>query len=146
MRIAGHGARVVGADAAPAMLVQAARKAGGRNVVLVAAGAEQLPFVDGAFDAAVTAISAHHWVDPGAGFKELARVLHPGGRVVVADVGRFGPIVDLLRKALVANTEHHPGWWAAEFAALLYGSGFRKVRMKRIRLLGTTVLMIAAGR
>ncbi|MEX0833837.1 MAG: methyltransferase domain-containing protein [Actinomycetota bacterium] len=146
MRIAGQGARVAGADAAPAMLLEAASKGRGRLLGLVAAVAEQLPFAEGAFDAAVTVMSAHHWVDPKAGVGELARVLHPGGRVVLADIGRLGPLVDLLRRVFVANTEHHSGWTPAELAALLYMAGFRNARMRTMRLLGTNVVLIAADR
>jgi ubiquinone/menaquinone biosynthesis C-methylase UbiE len=47
------------------------------------ADAEQLPFKDGWFDRAVMRLVAHH-LDRGAAFPELARVLVPGGRVVVA--------------------------------------------------------------
>lgn len=46
----------------------------------VAAVAEALPFADGAFDAATTVLSLHHWTDPWAGLDELARV---AGRQVV---------------------------------------------------------------
>lgn len=46
----------------------------------IAATAESLPFVDGAFDAAMAVATTHHWPDPIAGLRELRRV---AGRVVV---------------------------------------------------------------
>ena len=46
----------------------------------VAASAEELPFEDGAFDAAMAVLSDHHWADPVSGLREMARVAH---RVVV---------------------------------------------------------------
>jgi SAM-dependent methyltransferase len=46
----------------------------------VLAAAEQLPFVDGAFDAAMALHTVHHWSDPEAGLGELRRVAR---RVVV---------------------------------------------------------------
>lgn len=46
----------------------------------LAATAESLPFVDGAFDAAMAAATVHHWQDPIAGLRELRRV---AARVVV---------------------------------------------------------------
>ena len=46
----------------------------------VAATAESLPFVDGAFDAAMAVSTTHHWPDPIAGLRELRRV---AARVVV---------------------------------------------------------------
>ncbi|MCF3961493.1 class I SAM-dependent methyltransferase [Streptomyces fuscigenes] len=48
--------------------------------VKVQAGAEQLPFADGAFDAAMAVMTVHHWSDLAAGLAELRRV---AGRQVV---------------------------------------------------------------
>src|SRR5262245_41402895 len=36
--------------------------------------AEQLPFLDGAFDVALAVLTVHHWSDPGAGLAEMRRV------------------------------------------------------------------------
>ena len=46
----------------------------------VAAAAEDLPFADRSFDAAMAVLSDHHWRDPVAGLREMARVAR---RVVV---------------------------------------------------------------
>jgi SAM-dependent methyltransferase len=46
----------------------------------VAATAEQLPFADASFDAAMAVATVHHWPDPLAGLRELRRVAR---RVVV---------------------------------------------------------------
>jgi SAM-dependent methyltransferase len=46
----------------------------------LSAGAERLPFADGAFDAAMAVLSDHHWADPIAGLREMRRVAR---RVVV---------------------------------------------------------------
>lgn len=40
----------------------------------VQAGAEALPFADGAFDAAMAILSDHHWPDRAGGLRELRRV------------------------------------------------------------------------
>ncbi|MFF4101232.1 class I SAM-dependent methyltransferase [Streptomyces sp. NPDC001903] len=40
----------------------------------VKAGAEELPFADGAFDAAMAVLTVHHWPDPHRGLRELRRV------------------------------------------------------------------------
>jgi SAM-dependent methyltransferase len=47
---------------------------------VVRAVAEELPFADGEFDAAMAVLSDHHWADPVAGLREMARVAR---RVVV---------------------------------------------------------------
>jgi SAM-dependent methyltransferase len=45
------------------------------------AGAEQIPFPDAAFDAALAQLSVHFMTDPVAGLREMARVTRPGGMV-----------------------------------------------------------------
>jgi ubiquinone/menaquinone biosynthesis C-methylase UbiE len=45
-----------------------------------------LAFPDASFDLVVSTLSMHHWADPGAGLTEIARVLRPGGRVLVWDL------------------------------------------------------------
>jgi SAM-dependent methyltransferase len=45
-----------------------------------------LPFADASFDCVVTRLSLHHFADPAPPLKQMARVLRPGGRFVVADV------------------------------------------------------------
>ena len=50
-----------------------------------------LPFADGAFDAAVCTVSVDYLCDPAAVFAELARVLVPGGRLVVTFSDRCFP-------------------------------------------------------
>ncbi len=50
------------------------------GVPLVASTAELLPFANGAIDA-VTVAQAFHWFDAPVALDELARVLHPGGRL-----------------------------------------------------------------
>lgn len=62
----------------PSQVMIAQRPADAAPAVL--AGAEQLPFADGSFDAAMALHTVHHWADPGAGLDELRRVAR---RVVV---------------------------------------------------------------
>jgi SAM-dependent methyltransferase len=80
---------VAAADPSPEMVSQTKRRlheaiAAGRAEV-VQAGAECLPFADGRFDGAFAVFSFHHWADRGRGLSELLRVLHPGGRLVIAE-------------------------------------------------------------
>lgn len=48
---------------------------------VIQASAEQLPFDDGAFDAAMAMFTIHHWNDPEAGLREMRRVTR--GQVVL---------------------------------------------------------------
>jgi SAM-dependent methyltransferase len=67
---------VVAVEPSPVMAAQ--RPPGAAPVVR--AVAEDLPFHDGSFDAAMAVLSDHHWPDPIAGLREMARVAR---RVVV---------------------------------------------------------------
>src|SRR3954447_10387562 len=46
-------------------------------------GAEQLPWEDGTFDAALASLVIAFMVDPDAGVREMARVTRPGGTVAL---------------------------------------------------------------
>ena len=80
--LAERGAKVWGVDPSPAML-DVARERVPRGVGLKEGRAEALPFRDGWFDGAVCWLTVHLWDRP-RGFAELARVVAPGGRVVIA--------------------------------------------------------------
>jgi SAM-dependent methyltransferase len=81
-------ASVQGIDLTPAMLEQAREAAAAEklaNVSFTLGDATALDLPDGELDAAVTRFSLHHIPLPGRVFAELARVVRPGGKVVVAD-------------------------------------------------------------
>jgi demethylmenaquinone methyltransferase/2-methoxy-6-polyprenyl-1,4-benzoquinol methylase len=77
------GGRVVGIDSARPMLARARRKYG---LALAEADALRLPFPDGAFDACTVAFGVRNFADLEAGLRELARVLAPGGRLVILEL------------------------------------------------------------
>jgi demethylmenaquinone methyltransferase/2-methoxy-6-polyprenyl-1,4-benzoquinol methylase len=80
------GAAVVGTDFCAPMLVRAAAK--GRGPVpprFLAGDAMALPFGDATFDFATVAFGIRNVSDPQAGLREMARVVRPGGRVVVLE-------------------------------------------------------------
>ena len=81
-------ARIVGADFCLPMLRVAARKGCGP---LVVADAMRLPFADGAFDAVTVAFGLRNMASwPGA-LGEMARVLRPGGHVLILDFSMPAP-------------------------------------------------------
>ncbi|MBM3555640.1 MAG: methyltransferase domain-containing protein [Alphaproteobacteria bacterium] len=80
------GAAVTGLDSDPAQLAEARRLGGAGE--WVEGHAETLPFPDASFDL-VTAISVLCFVaDAKAAIAEMARVLKPGGRLVIGELGR----------------------------------------------------------
>jgi demethylmenaquinone methyltransferase/2-methoxy-6-polyprenyl-1,4-benzoquinol methylase len=79
----GFAGTVVGADFVPAMLARGRGKS--RRVAPVGADALALPFADGAFDGATVGFGVRNLMDLDAGLREVARVLKPGGRLVVLE-------------------------------------------------------------
>lgn len=85
------GVTAVALDFSPAMLARAAGRAGSvpANVLLVLGDAERLPFGDGTFDAALLGLVLSVVPDGAACWREAARAVRPGGRIVVFD--KFAP-------------------------------------------------------
>lgn len=90
--LAGAGARVVGGDFTPEMLALAEEKRRARasqaGVRFVLADAMGLPFGTGSFDVATVAFGIRNVEDVEGGLRELARVVRPGGRVLVLEFSR----------------------------------------------------------
>lgn len=92
------GALVTGIDYVPALLDIARGRAAAEklDVGFVDASAEQLPFEDGSFDVAVSAIGVMFSADHDRAASELARVVRAGGRIVLASWTRSGFVGGIL--------------------------------------------------
>jgi ubiquinone biosynthesis O-methyltransferase len=91
VELAKRGASVTGIDASSAMIDAAKNRAKqeNANVTFEVAAAEHLPFPPGQFDI-VTAVTVLCFVnDANPAFREIARVLRPGGRLVIGELGRW---------------------------------------------------------
>lgn len=80
---------VVAFDLTPEMLVRAKARcanAGRANVLFKEGSATDLPFPNDAFDAVVTRLSFHHFLEPRRVLTEMLRVLKVAGTLAVADV------------------------------------------------------------
>ncbi len=77
--------RVIGVDASDEMLA-AARLRSTENVELRRGSLEALPIDDATLDAATMMLVLHHLPSPGAAIAEAARVLKPGGRLLIVDM------------------------------------------------------------
>jgi demethylmenaquinone methyltransferase/2-methoxy-6-polyprenyl-1,4-benzoquinol methylase len=82
----GSGGEVVGVDFSERMLELARAKAAGARVRFESGNALALDYPDGAFDAATVGFGARNFSDLGRGLSEMARVVRPGGRVVVLEI------------------------------------------------------------
>jgi ubiquinone/menaquinone biosynthesis C-methylase UbiE len=83
------GATVVAVDPMPYMRrMLALRRQWQRHratIRVVDGAAESIPLADGSVDALWTVNTIHHWTDRDRASRELARVMKPGGRVLLVD-------------------------------------------------------------
>ncbi|MDP8912245.1 MAG: class I SAM-dependent methyltransferase [Pseudomonadota bacterium] len=85
--LAARPAAAIGVDLSEEMVARACRRfrrevAEGRAQILLGS-AERLPVKDGAVDKACSLNSIYFWTDPAAAMEELARVLRPGGALLL---------------------------------------------------------------
>ncbi len=114
-----HVARVFAIDNSPAMLEAAARRvAGQRNVELRQGDLEALPLDDAACDAALLVLALTYVLEPAPVLAEAARILRPGGRLVIVDLLRHGR--DDFRRRM---GQQRDGFEPRALEALLAGAG-----------------------
>jgi demethylmenaquinone methyltransferase / 2-methoxy-6-polyprenyl-1,4-benzoquinol methylase len=91
-RRVGPAGEVVGSDFSEGMLARAREKGAARagaesgRLRWEHADAMRLPYADGEFDAATVGFGARNFGDLDRGLHEMARVVRPGGRVVVLEI------------------------------------------------------------
>lgn len=99
-RLVELGHQVIGVDATPQMLARARSTAPGAR--FVRGDVASLPLAPASVDLAVCALALDHAPDLRAPIAELARVVRPGGRVVIADVH---PVLSALGVAALFQAE-----------------------------------------
>jgi len=124
-RLAASGAQVIGVDPDERSIAIARAGSSASRIAFHLASAESLPLPDGTADAVVSSVSAHHWTDRERGFAEIARVLRPRGRVVLAEMTPPGG----LRRALRGHRAHREAPGAGEWLKLLEGAGLTNARV-----------------
>ncbi len=157
--LGGHPAtRGAGVDLSLPMLERGAAKLRGRGMdgraALCAGDAEALPFAGASFDAALVAFGIRNVGGKEAALAEVARVLRPGGRLVVLEFSMppgplgaayrtyFGRVLPRLG-AWVSGDAHAYRYLPdsvalfpspQEFVALMESCGFREVRVRALTL------------
>jgi arsenite methyltransferase len=106
-REVGDAGRVIGIDMTPEMLDRARRNAlvgGYRNVEFREGRIEALPVEDESVDLVISNCVINLVPDKAAVYREVARVLRPGGRVVVSDVVLDAPLPEAVAGSVAALT------------------------------------------
>src|SRR4051794_11501703 len=137
-RQVGPTGRAIGIDMTPAMIERARRNAtaagpGGRpieNVEFHLAGIDAMPLPDKSVDVVISNCVINLAPDKRAVFREIARVLKPGGRLAVSDIALKQP----LPPAIAADVMAYVGCIAGavlidDYTAGLRAAGFEHVRV-----------------
>jgi len=132
--VGAHG-RVIGVDMTPAMLARAranAARMGAGNVEFREGRLEALPVEDASVDAVTSNCVINLVPDKGAVFREVARVLKPGGRLVVSDILLDGALPEAVEKDLLAYVGCVSGAMRREaYFALVGAAGLAEVEALR---------------
>jgi SAM-dependent methyltransferase len=138
------GAEVTAVDPAPRLLGVARERLAeeGLGGTFAQAGAEELPFGDGAFDLVLSVFAVIFAEDPERAAAEIVRVLAPGGRAVISTWQPSGPVHDaigVLAKA-VADASSAPAkerfaWGSPGAVAALFERAGARADVTRAELL-----------
>ncbi len=130
-----RGAIATALDLEQEMLDAARARAAARGVevTLQQGRAERLPFDDASFDVVIAVTVLCFVPDAQRAVGEMARVLVPGGRVVLGELGRFSvwAVERRVRGWLGASTWRHAQFWSrSELAALAQGAGLHAAKAR----------------
>lgn len=135
---------VVAVDRAPAVLARAKALAARRratNIAFKRGELDRLPLEDATADVALLSQALHHAPDPRAAIAEAVRILRPGGRLLVLDLGRHDEA--WVREKL---GDRHLGFAPDELTALLRAAGLRDVKVSvGARLAGDPFTVLVAS-
>jgi len=132
-KLVAPGGAAIGIDASPEMIARARKLAArcGSAADYLVATAESLPFDDDSFDAVVSRLVFHHL--PGdmkrRALGEMARVLRPGGRLLVADLA--SPAARGAHHVVAHLLGTHPDTGAA-LEDLIFEVGFTRLTHGRL--------------
>jgi demethylmenaquinone methyltransferase/2-methoxy-6-polyprenyl-1,4-benzoquinol methylase len=159
--------RIVGLDLAQEMLnagqVKIEKKHLTEQITLMQGDALQLPFPDDSFDVVAIAFGIRNIPDRIGALREMKRVIHPGGQIMVLEMSLpekgslLRPVYELLLKSVLpivarpfSNNAQAYAYLAdsislfpppSEFAEMMQNAGFKSIEQSRLSL-GVTYLHI----
>lgn len=129
----GPDGRAIGIDMTPEMIGRAtlnAIKAGVTNAEFHLARMESMPLADGSADVIISNCVINLAPDKPAVFREMFRVLKPGGRVAVSDIALKNPLPDEVAGSVAAYVGCVAGAIpVADYERMLREAGFEGVRV-----------------
>lgn len=132
-RLVGPSGRVYGVDMTPDMLARAranAEKGGFENVEFREGRLESLPIGDASVDAVTSNCVINLVPDKEAVFREIFRVLKPGGRLVISDIVLDGKLPATVEKSVMAYVGCVAGALARErYFEIVRDAGLRNVEV-----------------
>jgi L-amino acid N-acyltransferase YncA/2-polyprenyl-3-methyl-5-hydroxy-6-metoxy-1,4-benzoquinol methylase len=143
-RRVGPTGKAIGLDMTPEMLGLArhhATQAGATNVEFRAGRIEDIPLPDNSVDVVISNCVIALSVDKTAVLGEIARVLHPGGRIGITDILAADTLTDTDRAQRAGKVEClAEALTQADYRSLLEAAGFTDVEIRPIRPAGDHLL------
>lgn len=132
-KMVGPGGRAIGIDMTPAMIERAranAQKGGYSNVEFYLSTIDRIPVPDASVDCVISNCVLNLAPDKPAVFREIARVLKPGGRLAVSDIALKHELPEEIAKSVAAYVGCIAGAIQIdEYRAGLLAAGFEHVEI-----------------
>jgi arsenite methyltransferase len=129
----GPNGKAIGIDMTPEMITlarQNAAKSGATNVEFHLATIDQLPLPDASVDVVISNCVINLATDKQAVFREIARVLRPGGRVAVSDIALKKP----LPPEVAGDVQAYVGCIAGAIEIEEYKKGLREAGFAHVQV------------
>jgi arsenite methyltransferase len=132
-KMVGTAGRAIGIDMTPAMIerAQANAEAGGyTNVEFFQSTIDSIPLPDASVDCVISNCVLNLAPDKPAVFREIARVLKPGGRLAVSDIALKGELPEAIARSMAAYVGCIAGAISVDnYRAGLLAAGFEHVEI-----------------
>lgn len=148
-RIVGETGRVVGVDFTPEMIEKARQNAarlGYANVTFVEGDIEALPLGDATIDVALSNCVLNLVPDKAQAFREIHRVLRPGGHFCISDVVARGELPEAVRRSAALYAGCVAGAMEEEaYLAFIRAAGFEDVEVVTARQIDVPASALPVG-